>query len=57
MGEGIPPHNDLTKEIAGIFSRLIGHLLTIVGARTLTVLNFGNSVVFVEACKQSCGGK
>ena len=28
-----------------------------IGARTLTVLNFGNSAVFVEACKWSCNSK
>ena len=29
MGQGIPPHSDLTKEITGIFSLLFGHLLTV----------------------------
>ena len=28
-----------------------------VGVRALTVLTFGNSVVFVEACKRSCDSK
>ena len=28
-----------------------------VGARALTVINFGNSMVFVEACKRSCDSK
>ena len=28
-----------------------------VGAHTLTVLNFGNFMVFMEACKRSCDSK
>ena len=32
-------------------------MLQCVGVHTLMVLNYGNSVVFVEACKRSCDSK
>ena len=45
------------KKISLLYERFSSRRLMHVGAPTFKVLSFGNSAVFVEACKRSCDEK